>query len=470
MAKQKHSRRNKRRKNKGQVREFAASRPSRLNDLAKNQSRGNADLAMKLAGRSLMWQARYLEENNDVVVGLLDRLADKIVGQGISVEPRIRMKNGKPYTSLNEDLKALRSFWAVSPEVTREHSESTAAHLACGTWLRDGEMFNRFIYGGDDLEHVEDLPFSFQMIESELCPMDYNQDSIVQGIKKNKWAKPKSYFFYKDSKLLKRDFLELSFDEIAHLKFTRRINQTRGQSILHAVLKRLRDIDDIETSERYALRMAAAMGAYIKRDPQMRVNETTQQRSYEFRPGMVWDDLKPGEDVGMISTDRPNPNLMQFISGQYRGIGLGTRGSYSDVANHYDGSFSAQRQELVTSWQGTVVLQDKFIRGHEAPKNKFFVNSSVLSGAIRLPRDVDLRTLEWADYGCPVMPWIDPVKEWNGEKIAVEAGFKSRSSVVRGRSHNPNEVYAEIQSEREQAKTDGLCFSSDFGHSAKNMV
>ena len=38
----------------------------------------------------------------------------------------------------------------------------------------------------------------------------------------------------------------------------------------------------------------------------------------KFRPGMVFDDLRPGEEIGMIDTNRPNPNLETYRSGQLK--------------------------------------------------------------------------------------------------------------------------------------------------------
>lgn len=50
-----------------------------------------------------------------------------------------------------------------------------------------------------------------------------------------------------------------------HLKFTRRLHQTRGTSLLSGVLMRLSALKEYEDSELTAARIAAALGMYIKR-------------------------------------------------------------------------------------------------------------------------------------------------------------------------------------------------------------
>ena len=51
-----------------------------------------------------------------------------------------------------------------------------------------------------------------------------------------------------------------------------------------------------------------------------------------------------------------------------------------------------------------------------------------------------LGTITDADFRGPTIPWIDPLKEIHAEEKAVQAGFKSRSQVIRERGNNPSIV------------------------------
>ena len=70
---------------RAQIKMYEAVMPSRLQK-AKREGR-SADNALGGAGQSLREQARWLDENHDLVIGLLDKLEDRVIGaDGIMVE------------------------------------------------------------------------------------------------------------------------------------------------------------------------------------------------------------------------------------------------------------------------------------------------------------------------------------------------------------------------------------------------
>lgn len=52
------------------------------------------------------------------------------------------------------------------------------------------------------------------------------------------------------------------------------------------------------------------------------------ERELTIQPGIIYDDLKPGEEIGMVKSDRPNPNLETFRNGQLRAVAAGSRLSF----------------------------------------------------------------------------------------------------------------------------------------------
>lgn len=59
------------------------------------------------------------------------------------------------------------------------------------------------------------------------------------------------------------------------------------------------------------------------------------ERELTIQPGIIYDDLKPGEEIGMVKSDRPNPNLETFRNGQLRAVAAGSRLSFSSTARNY---------------------------------------------------------------------------------------------------------------------------------------
>lgn len=74
-----------------------------------------------------------------------------------------------------------------------------------------------------------------------------------------------------------------------------------------------------------------------------------------------------------------------------------------------------------------------------------------------------MNTLLDADFRGPTMPWIDPLKEIHAEEKAVQAGFKSRSQVIRERGSNPAIVNEQIKRERSEEQAAELVFTTNVG-------
>ncbi|MCP5996100.1 phage portal protein, partial [Klebsiella pneumoniae] len=75
---------------------------------------------------------------------------------------------------------------------------------------------------------------------------------------------------------------------------------------------------------------------------------------------------------------------------QLRAVAAGARLSFSSTARNYDGTYSTQRQELVESTDGYLILQDWFIGAITRPMYRNWLKMAVASGEIQLPRGLDM--------------------------------------------------------------------------------
>lgn len=330
---------------------------------------------------------------------------------------------------------------------------------------------------------LTDVPFALELLEPDFLPLNLNDDSkgIVQGIERDAWRRVRAYHLLKKHPGSLNGFgfsfetKRVDAEQMIHIAYRKRIGQNRGVPLLHAVLIRLADIKDYEESERVAARISAALAMYIKKgNPDSwtdhKNGEAPGERTFPIAPGVVIDTLLPGEDIGVIESNRPNPFLEGFRNGQLRAIAAGTRGAYSTVARSYDGTYSAQRQELVEAQLGYDLLQHEFIDYWSRPVYREFISVALLSGKLKPPADVDPRTLYGAVYQGPVMPWINPVQEANAWETLVKAGFADEAEVARARGRNPQELKRARTAEVKTNREDGLVFSSDAYHEyyAKN--
>lgn len=435
---------------------------------------------------ALRAHARYLERNHDLSRGAIRTLVNSIVGpNGIGVEPQPRKRDGTIHQEYAAALREARRDWVRRPEVTWRHNDAGMQRLLARTWVRDGEAFSQMLIGNvPGLDHGTRVPFSLEMFEADMVPMDYDDPGkqIRQGMEFNTWGRCRAYWVYKSDPRESLQWLRsnealkrISADNVLHLAQMDRIGQARGISDFASVITRGEDLKDYEESERIAAKVAASMTAYVKRLAPADAGYSGESvpkdaegnpipRDLRMQPGMILDELVAGEEIGMIESNRPNPNLVSWRAGQLRAYAAGIGTSYSSLSRDYNGTYSAQRQELVEQWVNYAVLSDDFAAMHVQPAYEQFVIAAHLSGVARIPSDVMPGTEDDCLFVGQSMPWINPMHEAAAWEKLVQAGFASELEVIRKRGGNPNDVLEQIATFRAQAVAKGLLFSSNIAN------
>lgn len=461
--------------------QYEAAEPSRLRKFRRENASQN-QLVQKSAG-AIRAQARHLARNHDIARGALRTIVNNVVGpKGIGIEPQPRRADGTIHEEYAKALSELYRDWQRRPEVTQRHHFAQVQRLMCRAWIRDGEAFAQRLVGNVAyLDHGTRVPYSLEMFEAEMVPMEYTDGQrINQGIERNAWGKPVRYWVYKQSPNsiyrvpTTADLKSIGFDSVYHIATFDHIGQLRGISEFASVITRLEDIKDYEESERVAAKIAAMLTAYVKKgNPNLYVApETTpsQPRSINFAPGMVIDDLAIGEEIGLIDSKRPNPNVLTFRQGQLRAVAAGLPISYSSLSRDYNGTYSSQRQELVEQWIHYATLTDEFVGMFIQPVWEDLVQAAAISGVLPIPKDVVAGSESDAIYVAQAMPWIDPLKEALGAEALVKAGFASEVEMIRRRGANPRDVLDQIEAYRKLAKEKGLTFSTMVMEVVKQAV
>lgn len=450
---------------------YEAAEPGRLHKKRTDRQSANAENSRSAV--KLRIQARHLEENLDVASGALDVLVNNTVGAGIQPEPQIELAGGDPAEDLNKALIDLWDDWIYCPEVTRSVDYYSLQRLIARTWFRDGEAFAQHLTGRVPyLDHNTVVPFSLEALEPDFVPYDYDapEKGVVQGVELNAWGMARAYHVYKQHPgdrnvfVTSGDYKRISADRILHLKMAKRLHQVRGISIFAPVLTRFDDLKEIDESERVAARVAAAMALFIKKgdpaawDPPSKLdaNGNPIPRSIEINPGMIIDDLQPGEDIGSFTSNRPNSALIPFRDSQLRSAASGLGTSYSSLSKNYDGTYSAQRQELVEQFVHYKPLATAFVYRFAAPVWENFVDAAVISGAVKVDSKVDPATLYNCSHSVPQMPWIDPYKEMQANELAMKLKLKSRTRIIRESGQKPYEVNREIDKDKKDREELGI--------------
>ncbi len=428
----------------------------------------DGDATVAMAGERLRRNARHLDQNHDISRGAIDKLCQFVIGpSGIAIEPLPKDLDGKIHRSFADTLLEAWRDWSEWPEVTWEHDWISTQLLMGRSLFRDGEVMAQLISGDmTTLNHGTRVPFSLELIEADQLAPDCNDPAkgITQGVERDTWGRPRAYHIYKTHPGAPFGFggttgfagsiKRIPSENLLHLKLTDRIKQARGVTQLASVIRRLNEIKGYEDSERIAAEIASSLTGYIKRtvpdfmdqygDGSSGGESGAKPRTFDFVPGMIFDDLRPGEDVGLIDAKRPNPQVENFRRGQLRAVAPGFRVGYSSLSRDYDGSYSSQRQELVEQQPLYEMLSAIFIGQFARPVWQRFVETAVLSKTIEVPADVDPLTLNRASFLPPAMPWIDPLKEIQASAEAVKNRFASPQQVIRARRGNPSQTIEEL--------------------------
>ena len=450
---------------------YEAAMPSRTHKASREHRAANN--AMASAGRSLREQARWLDENHDIVIGLLDKMEERIVGsKGIQIEPQPRSVSGEVLTDLAKELRRRWGAWSLKPEVTGTFTRPQMERIVLRSWLRDGDVFGKHIRGSvPNYKHLTKTPYAIELLEADFVPDQMNDTgkNIVQGVQLNGWRRPVAYNVLLDhpgeATGIRFTTKAIPAENMMHLALRKRLHQVRGVSLLHGIITRLSDLKDVEEAERVAARISACLAFYIKKGDaesyQSPADGTVQApRTFNIAPGMTFDDLRPGEEVGTIQSNRPNTGLNIWREGQLRSSAAGTRSNYSSIARDYDGSYSSQRQELVEGFEGYAVLQDEFVAMWSRPVYRAWLEMELLTD-LKLPADLDRSTLMDAVYLAPVMPWIDPAKESEGWKAQIRGGAATETEWIRARGRHPDEVHSQRVQELKFNRDNGIVTDTD---------
>ncbi|MEL6301102.1 MAG: phage portal protein [Pseudomonadota bacterium] len=470
------------------VRQYEAAKQGR--ERRNDQSFGSADRVLHQGFEIIRNRARYADENHDLASGVLDVLVDHTVGTAITTHPMARLRDGSMAADFNKWMTEHFEIWSERCDVSQQLTYGDAQRLLARSKFRDGEAFVREYIGSADIDYPTKVPYAIQLLESDMVPNTQmveleNGDRVRHGVVVDAYGKPKQYLVFNEhpgdmlstmglnvvgnleSLIRSIDGQLIDADMIMHPRCVKRIGQTRGLSVLHNVLNRLEDLKDYEDAERLAAKLGAYMALQITKSSDLTQENSSKNsiepRTLRFMPGVVWDNLSPGEKVEVLENKRPSNNIPWFRDTMMAGVASGVGAGKSSVSKNYNGTYSAQRQELKEQEIHYAVATDRMVGEVIRRVYRRFVQVAIMSRAIprRYYRNVDQSTLLQAAFRGRSVAYIDPVKEIEHEIRAVQAGFRSKRSVIMQHGGDPEQVEAEIKAEREREEEDGIVNTSN---------
>lgn len=281
------------------------------------------------------------------------------------------------------------------------------------------------------------------------APQGFDETKWVNGVKSAAGGAAREYC------ICKRGQSGMEFERIvradslclhASYEGTHRFDQVRGVSAMVSNLNAMRDIYEGFDYALAKVKLSQIMGFKVTRQQetdslltQTAAGSTDAEEEdetiaasdrYEITPGRApwYLELDPGDDVDMVESKTPSTETVAFLKFivQVALKSLNIPYSFFDESHtNFYGSRGGLIQYLKsckTAHEDNQDLLDEI--------TTWWLSLDVMDGRLALPSGVDFSDLwwEWVPDG---VPWWDPVKEVNGAKASVAAGFDSPQKICR---------------------------------------
>lgn len=434
-----------------------------------NPSRESAKSIMAMDGEMMRARARDVVRNNPYAASAADSFVANLIGAGIKPSPLIdeattRDALNKSWLEWTDECDAdgVADFYGMQAIVARALFDS-------------GEIFVR--RRPRSVDDGFSVPLQIQLLESDMLDFGHNTthangNSIVSGVEFDLIGRRVAYHFWENhpgdmlvSGGWKGGRVRVPASEVLHIFKPTRAGQVRGAPLVAPAIVKLWVLDQYDDAELDRKKIAAMYAGFITSPAPtdlMDDDESAGEGIATLEPGTM-QTLLPGEDIKFSSPAEVGGSYEAF---QYRTLlavfsamgvpyTLGTgdlkRANYSSLR----GAIVEYRRRLEQLQHGVIVFQ--FCR----PIRMWWLNEVALSGAVALPGYVrDRRAYNGVKWIPPKFEWVDPYKDRQAEKIAVQCGFKSRSDVIEAEGYDPEEVDRRIAADRQREADLGLNFDS----------
>ncbi|MQR02333.1 phage portal protein [Glaciimonas soli] len=407
---------------------------------------------------------------------------------GIGIVPRFKRIQNKQRKQELTDLWQQFVAQSDADGILNFYGQQT---LAVRAWLESGEVFVRRRPRRPDMELA--VPLQIQLIEAEFVPM-LDADSwpgllpgnrIRSGIELSVSGRRLAYWMYKshpgdgamgatiDASML----IRVPADQVKHVFEPKRPGQLRGISAMASVLARLRNIGDYDDAVLERQKLSNLFVGFISRslpeglDPDVDpltgrpIEGTISSPLAGLQPGMM-QELDPGENINWSNPPEAGTTYSDYMRTQHMGTAAASGIPYEifsgDIKEVSDRTLRVLINEFrrlaeQRQWQIVIPMLCQ-------PVIEWWAEAAVLAGKISSNEILDVIRVEHAPHG-----WqhIHPVQDPQGKKLEVDAGFRSRSSVIGERGDDPDHVDDERQWDMQREQALGLHASQLTAQTAK---
>lgn len=417
-----------------EMRNYDAGNFGRLNS-AWRVTNDSAELTDRNSREYVRARARDLERNSDVMNSVIGAYKRNVVGRGFQLQAKTTR------ASTNKELEKLWKRWckARNCDVTGQQSMNEILRMAVVRKKVDGGILFVKRYTRDGF-----IPFSLQMVEvDELDNLQVQPRNksckVVGGIEYNSYNRPVGYWIktYQIDGFTISDPVYVDAKDVIFYYTKKRPSQIREMSDMSQTITRIRDVNEFITAVSVKQRIEACLSVFIKKQlPVTGIGRSGSAPSERFdydgktlTPGMI-KELNAGDEVQVVNPTGQSADATSFVKLQQRLVGAGQGISYEATSRDMsETNYASARQGAIEDELTFVEEQDKLLAVLDEIYETFVI-SCVVAGQISAP-DFWENKEKYLEHEWIIQPkkWIDPQKEANATKTALNTGVKTFKQV-----------------------------------------
>ena len=453
---------------------------------AGDYSRGNANWRVinqsaeytdKYSRDNVRARARDLERNSDMMNSVIGAYKRNVIGGGYTLQ----VKTGDD--ELNDTIEAAWKKWCKKQncDVTGTQSFTQMMRMCMKRKKIDGGILIVKRYTSDGF-----LPFKLQTFEvdeldnSQMTPK-VQGNKVVGGIEMNEYNKPVGYWIrqYPVDSLALTTPVYIEAKDVIFLYTKHRPSQIREISDMSPTITRIRDTNEFMVAVSVKERIAACLSVFIKKTiPTTGIGRgigVGQGALHDYRgksitPGMI-KELNAGDEIQVVNPAGQATDAASYIKLQQRLVGAGQGISYEATSRDMsESNYSSTRQGIIED-EMTYAEEKEMLMEVMDEIYETFVISLWLSGNISL-KDFWGNKDKYLEHTWIIAPkkWIDPQKEANANRIALNTGQKTFKQIAAEQGRDWKEQIEEIAEVLEYAKSFGIDMGSVIFNKTKEEL
>lgn len=412
-------------------------------------------------------RSRDLNRNDAVASGATDTMSHNIVGRGLRPQSRIRAEivglSEDRIRQLQRQAEYVWQTWAPFADSGNRLTFDDIQFLALRKIIEDGEILALPIWAK---EPWRPLSRAIELLEgdrlAQMPSLGAKNTAADTGIVVGSRGEPVAYMIsridYQNQLTSAYDFTTPTRIEardaqgrpkVLHIFRSNRPGQLRGVPYFAPVLTYFKDLADYMNAELVAAKVAACLAVFVtKTDPMggalasaTSTETSTGKRLQGIEPGLV-NYLNLGESIQVVDPKRGGDTFSMFVESVLRMIGISLGLPYELLAKDFSKTnYSSARASLLEGRRLFTTWRSWFAQQFCQPIWELVLEEAYLRGLFTAPNFYDFKSeycrALWIGGG---WGWVDPVKEIEASKMAIDFGLSTFADEAAGQGRDWEET------------------------------